>query len=147
MTYRCLAKSVLTHLCLPLLIKLWFYGCNNRQTEEQTTTKENNAPPLPATKRRNNKFDDEKQCKNKIIGQSQRDYMDQYRSIISEVEGAARFVRTQERCRVSCFSCWTSKDPCLICFTLCFNQKAMVVVVTVILTIAHIPIKCCSHAT
>ena len=37
------------------------------------------------------------------IGPSQRENKAKYRSVISEVEGAAGFVRTQERRRVSCF--------------------------------------------
>ena len=68
-------------------------------------------------------------------GLSQRENQDKYQSVISEVE---------ELRDLSGLSCWTGKNLLDICFTLCFNHKAKMVVVTVILTLVHIAVQCCS---
>ena len=62
---------------------------------------------------------------------------DVHPNIISEVEEAAGFVGTQERCRVCCFTAGQVGTLFYICLILCFNHKAMVAAVTVILAIGH----------
>ena len=72
---------------------------------EQTTTELKNAPLLPTSKRGNKKTDEEKQCKKKQLDRVK------YQSLLSEVEGAVGFVRTQEPCRVSGFSAGEVRTP------------------------------------
>ena len=73
------------------------------------------------------------------IGPGQREIEDKYWSIISEVEGGAGVVRTQERPDSVAFL--------LHVYFLLFTHKAMVAAVTVILAIAHLTLQCCSRAT
>ena len=64
--------------------------------------------------------------------------LDKCQSVVSEVEGAAGFVRTQERCRVSFFSAGQVRTPASYMFHSMFLCFANVAAVVVILAIAHI---------
>ena len=67
----------------------------NNGGEQTTTTEPKNAAPLPTSKRRNKKTEEEKRCQNKELDQA-REKTRLNIGVISEVEGAAGFVRTQE---------------------------------------------------
>ena len=73
----------------------------NNSREQTTKTEPKNAPPLQTSKRRNKNTDEEKQCKKKELDCG----------VISEVEGAVGYVRTQELGRVGCFSAEQIRTP------------------------------------
>ena len=102
----------------------------NNGGEQTTTTKPKNAPPMPTSKRRNKKTDEGKQCKNNELDRARK-----------KTWGICKDSRVMQRLPLFC--CWTNKDPCLIYFTLCFDHKAMVSVVTAILAMLHIALRCC----
>ena len=80
---------------MPYLVR-YIHAPTVNDGREQTTTEPKNGPPLPTSKRRTKNTDKEKQCKKKNWAVPEKKNKDKYQSIISEVEGAAGFVRTQE---------------------------------------------------
>ena len=68
----------------------------NNGRKQTTTTESKDAPPLPTSKRRNKQTDEEKQYKKKEMVWAREKNKAKYWSVISEVEGAARFGRTQD---------------------------------------------------
>ena len=115
----------------------------NNGGEQTTTTEQKNAPTLPTSKRKN-KTNVEKQCKKKELDQArEKTWINIGASFQSRSGGICKDSRATQSWLLFC---WTSKDTYLICFILCFNHKAMVVAVTVILAIAHIILRYCSPA-
>ena len=107
-------------------------NCNNGR-EQTTTTEQKHAPPLATSQRRNKKTDKEKQCWNKELDRAREKTRTNIWASFQRWRCCQDFSAGQVR------TCW-------ICLTLCFNHKAKMVV-TVILSIAHITVRCCSGAT
>ena len=127
--------AVSVQICSSSNCKQWWRTDNNNRAE--------NAPTLPTSKRKN-KTNVEKQCKKKELDQArEKTWINIGASFQSRSGGICKDSRATQSWLLFC---WTSKDTYLICFILCFNHKAMVVAVTVILAIAHIILRYCSPA-
>ena len=101
----------------------------NNGRERRKTTEPKNAPPLPTSKRRHKKTDEEKQCKRENWTEPER--KTRINISISEVEGAAGFLRTPEQLRIGGISVGQVRTPAWYMFHSVFNHKAKMAAVTV----------------